>query len=53
MKKPVADGLFLWHLKCKAATNWQRRQKRQHLVGMDAAYKYLLGNPVYLQTPGM
>jgi hypothetical protein len=50
MKKPVADGLFLWHQKIKAATKWQ---KRQYLVGMDAAYKYSSVNPVYLQTPGM
>jgi hypothetical protein len=35
MKKPVIDGLFLWRVASKAAIDWQ---KRQLLVGMDAAY---------------
>ncbi len=49
-KGPFPTGFFLWRMASEAARHWQ---KRQRLVGMDGAYIYPLGKPVYLQTLGM
>jgi hypothetical protein len=49
-KCPLPTGFFYGAVQSR----WQEPdKKRQNLVGTDAAYIYPVGNPVYLQTPGM